>query len=186
MSEYHSLSSQLTQVSASLTPITGSQLESLSGALPSDYLEFLKDFGPGLLNEFFEFRNPFTVVSETTSVLNTWKQFEDDLLNDPSWPDNLFTTLKCTWADLRERLLMFALTTNGDYMFFDRRGPNPSQWPIVVTGSWPAKSEVFLGSFAAFVLALSKGMFSSRIFPDDYAERNSYRGIPAATSHNSM
>lgn len=130
--------------------------------MPEDYKEFIRVYGTGAIDNFAWVFNPFSVLE----TLNLSRQLH--VVRD------IYTELYSEFQEPRlpifpekEGLLPFAVTDNGDYLFW-KTARSLQHWTIVVGASREPKYEHFACSTSIFLEGILTGRLKSRIFPADF------------------
>lgn len=133
---------------------------SLDLVLPSDYKQFVDVYGTGILGEFVYVLNPF---SQNEYVNHT--RIEQELFARQLYKQQ-FGAKVCPYPLFPEPegLLPWAVTENGDVLFWLRHG-SPSEWDIVINESRGPAFERFPSPATAFLRDFINGKIESRIIP---------------------
>ena len=136
------------------------QLESTK--LPGDYIEFIRKFGTGCIDDFIWIFNP----SSKNEDLNLQNQIVKQLdalrglgFGGEPIPFSLFPD--------RGGLLPFGVTDNGDVLFWKTKG-DPSAWSIVIGESRSSNYEEYNLGISDFLAAILAAEIASAIFPTDF------------------
>ena len=122
-------------------------------ALPADYAELARAYGPGSFDEFIWLlvpgaENPNLDLDRQTHVrLDALSALGEDLPYEP--------------------LLPFAFTDNGDVVYWHAKG-EPDDWTVVVNESRGPEWHAFDGTATEFLLAALTGRERVPMFPADF------------------
>ena len=138
--------------------------QSIGSVLPADYKNFIETYGSGRINKFIFALNPFSMRRGLNLIDQIPRQLDAlrTLITDfaETCPYALFPE--------HEGLLPFALTDNGDVIFWMTRG-EPDEWSVVVNESRAPSYEEFGGGAISFFIALMTGAHTFRAFPSSIA-----------------
>lgn len=127
--------------------------------LPSDFSQFIKRYGSGVIDDFIWILNPLSendnisfCVSEylIKSYFEMKKEFPCDYPR-PEFPEG-------------GSFLPFAITDNGESIVWIVNG-NPDSWVVAVHGSAQDEEEVYDLSFIDFMVNFLSGKIASSIIP---------------------
>lgn len=154
-----------------LAPVSGSprawtEVESLAGTLPADYMEFARTYGAGCIAGFFWVFIP-GAENENLDLLTQYERSKDtvdELRNDPNYG------LPFKVGSMDGELFPVGCTDNGDLLFWQIQS-KPKPWSIVVIEGRAAQWERFDLSLTDFLAGVLSGVVKCSIFPGDLAEQ---------------
>lgn len=134
--------------------------------LPSDYREFVQQYGTGVVDDFLWVFNPaaenehLNLFSQSKIILAALEESSrefPDVFTMPRFPS-------------RNGLLPFAGTDNGDNIFWVVNGRNPDEWTIAVMG--PRSPELFRhhSGFVQFLISMIRSDLRCKVFPSDFPD----------------
>jgi hypothetical protein len=135
--------------------------------LPSDYKEFVRDFGTGSIGHFLWVYNPISenenlnLLKQTTAQLSGLRRLRNHA------PEYLPYALHPNEAGL----LPWGVTDNGDLMLWRTEGPSDS-WNVVIKESRGPDIEEYSCGMSDFLRALIKGDIQSEIIPRELLDLN--------------
>lgn len=133
--------------------------------LPDDYKDFIREYGSGIVNGQLMILNPFAKSSRFNLLLRAKAILDANrgfvIYSGKSFPFPSFPE--------PEGLLPWGVTTNGDVLYWQTRGP-ASTWNTVIVESRVAEVETFASGMGPTLLNLITGKMSSHILGDDFLE----------------
>jgi hypothetical protein len=140
-----------------------SRVETVLCALPDDYKSLVKTYGVGCFDGFIWLLSPFSQVEHLNLVhqarlaskayTELYSEFGEEKLY-PIFPE-------------KGGLLPFALTDNGDYVFWKAVG-SPEDWKVVVGAAREPRYERFNFCATEFLAGVLSHKLKCEIFPADF------------------
>lgn len=133
----------------------------LDSPLPADYRALVDRYGTGGVGDFLWLLTPFTRSQDQNllvagrRILVAYRAIQADepaRYPFPAYPDE-------------GGLLPWAVSDNGDTLYWQTSGDDPDQWPVVVFNGDHNRHETFAGGAAAFLADWLGGAFQSAILP---------------------
>lgn len=137
-------------------------LATLVGGVPEDYASFIRKYGVG-------------VVGDALGIVSLWgedgKQFVDEFVEGARLNREGFGRSRFPLFPEAEGIFPFAVTENGDYVGWWRRGA-PEEWPVVALNWGDAvDGEFHPGNFVSFLGWYTDEHTASLVIPFPSAER---------------
>jgi hypothetical protein len=141
--------------------------QALKTKLPSDYKNYVNNFGTGCISNFIWVFNPFS----KNSNLNLHAQIKAQLDAIATLENEFNEIYPYSIHPKSGRLLPWGITDNGDVMFWLTDG-EPDSWKTVIHESRGTRYETFDATITNFLMDLNLGRITSKIIPIELLDRN--------------
>ena len=134
---------------------------------PPEYKAFIDTYGVGAINDFLWILSPFC----ENDNLNAVKVFENMKYYDAIAKENNHYESPFVFYDGFEGLFPFAISDNGDEVFFNYKNGNIN---IEVYESRKMKPVIFEGDFCKFLIDILSNKQYKGLFADDFVSDDSF------------
>jgi len=132
---------------------------------PSDYIEFINEYGSGRIADFIVIFNPFS-KNEDVNFFEQYKFILEDL-NYLIKSDKDYYNYQLYPKD--NGLIPLGVTDNGDYLFWVVNSKDNSElWTVAIIAARSPEVEYFDGGLTYFLEGLLKNKIKCKSFPDDF------------------
>ncbi|MCG8419786.1 MAG: SMI1/KNR4 family protein [Proteobacteria bacterium] len=141
--------------------------QELSLVLPEDYKWFIEQYGTGCVSMYVWILNPFSknenlnLIYQIGSQSALFREMKDEL-GEEGCPYRVYPD--------EGGLVPFAISDNGDTLFWLADSQDPQDWPVVVNQTRSSIYEVHEQNMTSFLLKLVTGEIKSEIFLSEYIE----------------
>lgn len=137
--------------------------EAVGSALPTDYKQLVKAYGPGSFDDFIWILQP---MHDNRHL---------DLVHQRDIQLDALRTLRAGGEEIpfdvdagEEELLPWAITDNGDVVYWLRRpGQSPDEWPVAINAARDPRWEQYDGSATEFLADVLSKKRRLSVFPED-------------------
>ena len=141
----------------------------LAVKLPSDYKEFIENYGTGCISMFLWIFNPFSknknldLIPQVKKISSQYQSQKEEMGEEacpyPVYPKS-------------GGLIPFGITDNGDVFFWLSESKNPDQWPIVVNRVRSNDYETHEKKLTGFLAGIVQGKIKSKIFTPEFIDKD--------------
>ncbi|KLR26633.1 hypothetical protein ABR26_02605 [Enterobacter bugandensis] len=132
---------------------------------PSDYIEFINEYGSGRIADFIVIFNPFS-KNEDVNFFEQYKFILEDL-NYLFESDKDYYNYQLYPKD--NGLIPLGVTDNGDYLFWVVNSKDNSElWTVAIIAARSPGVEYFDSGLTDFLEGLLKNKIRCKSFPDDF------------------
>lgn len=132
---------------------------------PSDYIEFINEYGSGRIADFIVIFNPFS-KNENVNFFKQCKFILEDI-NYLIESDKDYYNYQLYPKD--NGLIPLGVTDNGDYLFWVVNSKDNSElWTVAIIAARSPEVEYFDGGLTDFLEGLLKNKIRCKSFPDDF------------------